>query len=124
MARTGRPLKYDDPDIFDEKVNNYFVEENQPWTILGLCIYLDICRDTLCEFEHNRTDLSDTIKKAKTKIESFAENRLFTSGNPAGIIFNLKNNFNWKDKQEIVSENTNVNVDMTPEYFAEYLKKD
>jgi hypothetical protein len=45
----------------------------------------------------------DVISYAKMKIEEFLEERLLDSRNTniAGLIFNLKNNFDWADKQEI-----------------------
>lgn len=47
------------------------------------------------------TQFSDTIKK----IDEELENRLVTAGlknkmNPTIVIFSLKNNYGWKDKQE------------------------
>ena len=41
----------------------------------------------------------DTIKKAKLKIENYLEEHLVTDNSVTGIIFNLKNNYGWKDKQ-------------------------
>jgi len=54
-----------------------------------------------------------TIKKAKRKIEAYLEEKLVTDGG-TGIIFNLKNNYGWKDKQETVNLNTN---------YEEYIKR-
>ena len=42
-----------------------------------------------------------TIKKAKSKVEDYLEKKLLTGNSATGIIFNLKNNFEWKDKQEV-----------------------
>ena len=61
-----------------------------------------------------KEEFSDTIKKAKLKVENYLEKHLITDSSTTGIIFNLKNNFGWKDKQE------NINVDTS---YEEYLKR-
>ena len=33
--------------------------------------------------------------------EAYAEEIMFFSRNPAGVIFALKNNYNWTDKHEV-----------------------
>ncbi len=99
----GRPRKYTKSEIMQKKINNYFKEcdkNNEPYTITGLCLVLDICRDTLLEYTKNE-EFSDTIKKAKLKVENYLEKHLITDNSTTGIIFNLKNNFGWKDKQEL-----------------------
>lgn len=69
-------------------------------SILGLCEYLDIHRSTLIEYEELQ-EFSNTIKKAKQRIEKYNAEQLYRKEQVTGIIFNLKNNFNWVDKQEI-----------------------
>lgn len=99
----GRPKKYTEVEIMQQKINNYFEEcnkDNEPYTVTGLCLALDICRDTLAEYAKNE-EFSDTIKKAKLKVENYLEKHLITDSSTTGIIFNLKNNFGWKDKQEL-----------------------
>ena len=34
-------------------------------------------------------------------MEDYLEKKLLTGNSATGIIFNLKNNFEWKDKQEV-----------------------
>lgn len=112
----GRPPKYKNKREIEEKVNKYFMNcdlTNEAYTITGLCIALDITRETLNEYSKNEK-FSDTIKKAKLKVENYLEKHLITDTSTTGIIFNLKNNFGWKDKQE------NINVDTS---YEEYLKR-
>lgn len=89
----------------DENGLNYLVEishkkktEQIPYTITGLALALDTSRETLLDYE-DKPIFSDTIKRAKVKIENFAERQLFTT-TPTGSIFNLKNNYGWRDKTE------------------------
>jgi len=50
----------------------------------------------------NIRKITDTKKKIDEIIESrLAESGLHSKSNPALTIFNLKNNYGWKDKQEI-----------------------
>ena len=46
-----------------------------------------------------REGFVDTVKRAKARVEVRLEERLDGS-NATGTIFNLKNNFGWKDVQE------------------------
>ncbi|BDF60171.1 hypothetical protein CE91St37_03210 [Christensenellaceae bacterium] len=64
----------------------------------GLANGLDVDRKTLLNYGE-REEFFPTIKRARQKVEQWWEERL---ANPAatGAIFNLKNNFDWKDKTE------------------------
>jgi hypothetical protein len=121
---SGRPRKFNSAKDMEEKINTYFVNENFPWTVSGLCIHLDIVRETLCQYEKEE-EFSDTIKKAKIKIENYAEKLLFSSVTfTPGIVFNLKNNFGWKDKQEVESHNTNENTNINNNIDLSNLNKE
>lgn len=85
----------------------------RPYTITGLALALDTSRETLIDYEE-KEGYSDTIKRAKAKIENFAEEQLFTNRNTAGVIFNMVNNWGWKNKQEH-EQNINAKVDATVE---------
>lgn len=104
MARkSGRPKKYTEVEIMQQKIDKYFEgcnKSNEPYTVTGLCLALDICRDTLAEYA-KKEEFSDTIKKAKLKVENYLERHLITDSSTTGIIFNLKNNFGWTDKQQL-----------------------
>lgn len=106
----GRPKKYTEAELMQEKINKYFKEcdnKNEPYTVTGLCLALDMTRETLREYLKNE-QFSDTIKKAKLKVENYLERHLITDSSTTGIIFNLKNNFGWTDKQQ-VEHSGNIN---------------
>lgn len=99
----GRPLKYKTVDELEIAITNYFENcdrHHEPYTITGLALALDIDRKTLINYE-KRDEFFHTIKKAKLRVENYLEKRLINDNSTTGIIFNLKNNFDWKDKQEI-----------------------
>lgn len=102
----------------DKNGLNYLVEvthkvktKQRPYTITGLAVALGTNRSTLVNYEE-REEFFDTIKNAKEKIHNFTEERLYDA-HPAAVIFNLKNNYGWKDKTEVEQENTgelNINI--------------
>jgi hypothetical protein len=78
--------------------------------VCGLAVALNTCRQTLLNYEEDAEFLDtskkderaiDLIKSAKQRIQSYTEQKLFGGAPPAGVIFNLKNNYNWKDKTEV-----------------------
>lgn len=99
----GRPLKYETVEELNEAISKYFAECDmfeEPYTITGLALALDVDRKTLNNYAE-RDEFFPTIKKAKLRVENYLEKRLIKDTSTTGIIFNLKNNFDWKDKQEI-----------------------
>ncbi len=114
---TGRPLKFQSVKELREKIDAYFkncdvIEE--PYTITGLAVALDTSRKVLVEYE-DKEEFSNTIKAAKDKCEKQIEvMALKGKFNPAFSIFNLKNNYGWKDKTE-ADQNVNVKGNLTIE---------
>jgi len=79
-------------------------------TVSWLAVALDTSRRTLINYEE-REEFFPTIKRAKQFIESAIEEWMLKNKlNPTWVIFNLKNNFGWVDKQEV--ENINKNYTM------------
>jgi hypothetical protein len=98
-------------DKYDDELGKTVKVNIRPITITGLAVALDTSRQTLLNY-NDKDEYFDTIKKAKQKIENFAEEKLF-GNNVAGVIFNMKNNWSWKDTQEIKSQNENINADIS-----------
>jgi len=114
----GRRVKYSNPDDMQALIHIYFVDckknreaEKNGWgeppeaitedlypNVTGLALVLDLTREGLINYEE-KDEFSDTVKNAKQRVESYTVQRLFMN-NPTGSIFNLKNNFGWKDKTE------------------------
>lgn len=118
--KLGRPEKYT-PAELEAKVNDYFVDaeiKEEVFTVTGLAAFLGVSRETLHDWQHHKPHFSDTIKEAKVKIEAQMEqNALRGNTNTAFTIFSLKNNFGWKEKQEVATS------DATQETFDEWLKQ-
>jgi hypothetical protein len=82
-------------DVIDTYFHMIEKEERRP-TVCGLALALNMTRQTLIMYA-KEDEFSDTIKNAKLRIEMALEEGLW-DGAPAGKIFNLKNNFGWKDE--------------------------
>jgi len=107
MAKPGRKKAYTDIDHFAAIVEDYFMTaaymgegDNRMFapTVSGLAYHLGIDRHTLLNYQSDSVFLP-TIKRAKERIHQALEQRLY-GNNVTGIIFNLKNNFEWRDKKE------------------------
>lgn len=111
----GRPRLYDDPEKFAAKVDDYFevtkfAPDEKP-TLLGVSLYLGFSdRDSFVRYAEYGEEFSRTIKKAKAQIEQNRIQLLLSKDKfTPGVIFDLKNNHGWKDKQEVeISGDLNV----------------
>lgn len=129
----NKPLKFKSPEELQKKIDKYFKDcdkENEPYTITGLCLALDITRHTLMHYEEcfdrdwlKRLDDTEkaaymhTVKRAKLKCENYVEKQLldpYSKKNPAGDIFALKN-YGWTDKTEVVTTTKDINVTLDDE---------
>jgi len=96
-------MKFSTPQQLEIRVASYFEHqdrEKQPYTITGLALYLDISRTTLLKYA-GRSAYGKIVRRGKMKCEEYAEKQLFLAKNPVGIIFNLKNNYGWRDATEV-----------------------
>ncbi len=80
----------------DATVIEYF----QRPSVSGLCGYLHMHRDTFNEYSRHE-DYADICAAAKNEIEAYLCSQLGSGKGDSGIIFNLQNNFGWKQKQEV-----------------------
>jgi hypothetical protein len=97
----GRPPKFQSLEELETLINDYFETEegkNTP-TVTGLALALDTTRKTLLDYCELDNEFSYTIKKAKARVERKMEQHLY-GNNVTGLIFNLKNNFGWRDRTE------------------------
>lgn len=112
----GRPPHFDNAEEMQTAIDDYFdnvmskyklgengVEIGRP-AVSELAYHLGMSTRSFVDYAH-KDEFSPTIKRARQRIEMELEKALF-NGQVTGIIFNLKNNFGWKDKQEIESTNT------------------
>lgn len=121
----GRPPFYNTKEEMQEKIDAYFegckgkllkideivvrdkngipvVVDAKPPTITGLALALGFTsRQALLNYQA-KDEFVDTITRAKSRVECYAEERLYDKEGANGAKFNLANNFEgWKEKQQI-----------------------
>lgn len=119
----GRPPKYKSVEEITEKIEKYFKEckgellrddqgnpildkygnpivvGSRPPTVTGLALALGFSTRTSLLNYQAKAEFVDTITRAKTRVEQYAEERLFDKDGVLGAKFSLANNFkNWSDK--------------------------
>ena len=122
----GRPLKFETPELLENQIESYFISlqdpddehiYKRPPTVSGLAVFLDTSRETLMNYEA-RDEYFDAIKKAKERIHAFNEEQLYRNTQVTGVIFNLKNNFGWKDRNEtdVTTKGQAINFNFDPTF--------
>lgn len=103
-----------DGQVAQDKNGDPIKTKERPLTITGLALALGFSgRQALLNYE-GKPQFMDTIKRAKSRIEQYAEERLFDKEGVNGAKFNLSNNFKgWSEKQQIDS-----NVNLAPVVFT------
>lgn len=105
---TGRPPKYKTAKQMQDVIDDYFLtdayidmgdgQKIYAPTVSGLAYRLGMSTEALRKYE-DKDAFVVTVKRAKQRIEIALEQRLHGQA-VTGTIFNLKNNFGWKDKRE------------------------
>ena len=110
-ACQGHVLISDDGFAVTDKYGNAVIVDSRPLTITGLALALGFSgRQALLNYQE-RDEFVDTILRAKSQVEQYAEERLFDKEGANGAKFSLANNFEgWKEKQQIEAD---VSTDMT-----------
>lgn len=125
--RIGAPPMYKTVQQMQEKIDEYFnlcegemfFDENgcpmvtekgfpiykvnpKPPTVTGLALALGFTsRQALLNYQA-KDDFVDTVTRAKSRVEEYAETRLFDKDGANGAKFSLANNFEgWREKQDL-----------------------
>lgn len=127
MSNAGRPLLYKTPEEMQKIIDEYFdwcdnravktingdgkeymVSSSAPYTMSGLARRLGMDRRTLIDYAH-KDEFLPTIKAARERVHEDVETRLMEK-QATGAIFNLKNNFGWKDTSEVEHKGGDVPI--------------
>lgn len=120
-AKIGRPRKFNSPEELQAGIDAYFTGQDEKaaraeqapiYSMHGLAVALDTSRSTLLRYEDAPNQWSDdpnvaeafqcAVKRARERVAAWTEERLYHKGqHPASPIFSLKNNFGWKDEQQV-----------------------
>jgi len=95
------------------------VKHPKPYAMSGLAYELGITRHTLINYSDRCDEFGNeflpTITRARAKVEHNLEERMYDGvGSPRGHEFGLKNNFDWRDRQDV-----NVKGSMTVHFDKE-----
>ena len=100
-------LKYKTQEALQKGIDEYFKkcdETQRPYTMSGLALSLGIDRVTLIRYG-DRDLFATQIKEAKDRVQAqLEENALIGKGNATFTIFNLKNNYGWRDNVEVTNK--------------------
>jgi hypothetical protein len=116
----GRPLAFKSVQELQDKIEDYFtwcdnrtkkiydnkkgieymVSDPAPYTMSGLARRLGVDRETILNYS-KKEEYFGTIRDAREKVHEDVETRLMGTKNEKGAIFNLKNNFGWKDESKV-----------------------
>lgn len=102
----GEPLRDADGNPMLDKWQNPIMVGQKPPTITGLALALGFAsRQALLNYQ-GKKEFNDTIMRAKSRVEEYAESRLFDRDGSNGAQFSLRNNFKgWNETEEKRLEN-------------------
>lgn len=104
----ARPKLYENKEQVQKIIDEYFAlcdEKDKPYTMSGLANALNMSRQSLINYSKD-DEFFDTIKKARADVEQqLEENALSGKANSTFTIFNLKNNYGWRDTVEVKNDN-------------------
>lgn len=90
----GEPLRDSNGNPVLDKRNNPIMIGQKPPTVTGLALALGFnTRKSLLEYQ-GKKEFVNTITRAKSRVEEYAESRLFDRDGSGGAQFSLRNNFN------------------------------
>ncbi|WNX84377.1 terminase small subunit [Agathobaculum sp. NTUH-O15-33] len=97
----GTVLKDEDEQVVFDKFGRPVIVGEKPPTVTGLALFLGFhSRQALLNYQVKKA-FNDTITRAKSRCEEYAEARLFDRDGFNGARFSLTNNFRgWADKPE------------------------
>ena len=74
-----------------------------PPTVSGLCDYLGIHRSTWAEYcdPEIHPEFSDTTTHARGRMQGWREEQLITRKDVKGIVFDLQNNYGYRERQSV-----------------------
>ncbi|WP_050697603.1 terminase small subunit [Anaeromassilibacillus senegalensis] len=111
LACEGELLRDDDGNPVLNKWGAPVMVGQKPPTVTGLALALGFTsRQALLNYQ-GRKAFVDTVMRAKSRCEAYAEERLYDRDGAMGAKFSLINNFKgWRDKPEGQQEDEGVQI--------------
>lgn len=96
----GEPIIGDDGQPLMDKYGNVILIGQKPPTVTGLALSLGFTgRQALIDYQ-GRPEFADTVTRAKSRCEEYAESRLYDKDGANGAKFSLGCNFGWRATEE------------------------
>ncbi len=110
-----KPLQVDGEPVTD-KNGVAVLLPGRPPTVTGLALALGFAsRQALLNYQGSEK-FNDTITRAKSRVEEYAESRLFDKDGANGAKFSLANNFKgWKEQSAMELNGGTITVNLTDE---------
>lgn len=107
----GHMLKDEDGNPVLDKFGRPIILDAHPPTITGLALALGFSgRQGLLTYQGKKA-FTDTVTRAKSKVEQYAEERLFDRDGSNGAKFSLQNNFSgWREDKQKQQQETAENL--------------
>lgn len=102
----GEPIIGDDGFPICDKWGKPFIIHQRPPTVTGLALGFT-SRQALLDYQAKK-EFVDTVTRAKSHIEAYAEERLFDRDGQRGAEFSLKYNFRWANDEKKNDEEASV----------------
>lgn len=119
----GKPLLDDEGNILTDKRGNPVLIGARAPTVTGLALALGFnSRQTLLNYQAQK-EFMDTITRAKTRCEEYAESRLYTRDGARGAEFSLKYNFGWEGMKNDTPPGTEPEDDPLSKSLKELAKE-
>lgn len=110
----GSPLIGEDGEVIRDKFGEIVMSNARPPTVTGLALALGFTgRQALMDYQ-GRKAFADTVTRAKSRIEAYAEQRLFDRDGQRGAEFSLRYNFRWAQEEKGAGEDGATGVVMLP----------
>ena len=106
----GEPFIGDDGCAVRDKYGMPIIINAKPPTITGLALALGFTgRQALLDYQA-RPEFADTVTRAKSRCEEYAESRLYDKDGANGAKFSLGCNFGWREVSETKISTDSVKV--------------
>ncbi len=107
----GHPMTDDEGKPVLDKFGRPIILDAHPPTITGLALALGFSgRQGLLTYQGKKA-FTDTVTRAKSKVEQYAEERLFDRDGSNGAKFSLQNNFSgWREDKQKQQQETAENL--------------
>ena len=99
-----------DGDVATDKYGRPIILDEKPPTVTGLALSLGFTgRQALIDYQA-RPEFADTVTRAKSRCEEYAESRLYDKDGANGAKFSLGCNFGWREMNETKISTDSVKV--------------